>query len=64
MGAALSKIRAKAVASNVLQFVFIGERGHSTLRIIAGELLVEENEIGEPPADFGCTFCKGFEVRL
>ena len=52
MCSSLGEIGAKTIASDVFHLVFVRQRGDSALWILAGKLFVEEDEVGEPPADF------------
>ena len=52
VGASISEVRAKSVASYVFHFVFVWERRHGTLRIFPAEVLVKEDEVCEASANF------------
>lgn len=60
----MGEVRTEAVASDVFHFVLVGQRGNGTLWILARELFVEEDEIGEAAADFTGGFGKRLEVGL
>ena len=54
VGAADGKIRAEAVAADIFHALLVGQRGHGSGGIVAGELFVEEYEVCEAAAD-GCS---------
>ena len=52
MSSSLGKVWTEAIASDVLHLMFVGHGGNGALRVFARKLLVEKDEIGEPPPDF------------
>ena len=64
MGAAISEVRAKSVASYVFHFVFVWERGHGTLRVFPAKVFVKEDEVCEASANFDHGLLKGCKVCL
>lgn len=53
VGAAGGKVRAEAVAADIFHALLVGQRGHGSGGIVAGELFVEEYEVCEAAADGG-----------
>jgi len=53
MGAAGGKVRAEAIAADVLHALLIGQRRDGGGGVFFGELFVEEDEVCEATADGG-----------
>lgn len=49
--APLREVRTKAVSTNVLHLVLVGQRRDGALRVFFRELFPEEDEVGEAAAD-------------
>jgi hypothetical protein len=62
--AAGGKVGAEAVAADVLHALLVGQRGDGGGGKVAGELLVEEDEVGEASADGGGGALEGGEGGL
>lgn len=60
----LGEVRAEAIAANVFHFVFVGEWGDRTLRVLSGKVFVKKDEVGETTADSDSGFGEGGKIGL
>ena len=64
MSAGVSESWAEAITSDIFHFVLVWQRRNGTLWVLLAELLVEEDEVSKPAADFHERFLEGCEVGL
>jgi len=64
VGAAVGKVRSKAVAAHIFHLVLIGQRWHGALWILLGELFPEKDEVCEAAADGELGTLERLEVGL
>lgn len=64
MSSSIGEVGPKAVAADVFHFMLVWQGRDGALRVFSAEGLIEENEIGETPADFDGGFLEGGEVGL
>jgi hypothetical protein len=64
MFAARGKVRAEAVAANILHLVLVGQRRNGTLRVLAREVFLEKDKVGEAAAQSRVIVDKGLEIGV
>ena len=64
VSSSLGKIGSKSVSSDVFHLVLVRQGRNGALRVLPGELLVQEDEVGEASADFDQRLLKRSEVCL
>lgn len=64
VGSTGGEVGAKAVTTDVFEFVFVGQGRNGALGVIFGKRFVEEDEVSEAAAYAEDGSLEGFEVRL